>query len=65
VPLGLGFLPPLKPGVGIKEAYRALREQIRPVKGDRRLSGHIEKIQSLIGSGESPNRVGKFSRGSG
>jgi histidine ammonia-lyase len=49
---GLEFLLPLQPGIGIKEAYRAVREKVLAVKGDRRFSGDIEKIQQLIESAE-------------
>jgi histidine ammonia-lyase len=56
---GLEFLLPLRPGGGIKEAYRVVREKIPPIKGDRRFSEDIKKIQNLIGSGELLNRVEK------
>src|SRR5512136_1237334 len=54
---GLEFLLPLKPGIGIKEAYCVVREKIPPIKGDRRFSEDIKKIQRLIESGELLNRV--------
>jgi histidine ammonia-lyase len=47
----LEFLLPLQPGIGIKEAYRIVREEVPPIKGDRRFSEDIKKIQSLIESG--------------
>jgi histidine ammonia-lyase len=56
---GLEFLLPLQPGVGIKEAYRAVREKVPPIKDDRRFSEDIKKIQLLIESGELLHRVGK------
>ena len=56
---GLEFLLPLKPGVGIKEAYRVVREKVPPIKGDRRFSEDIKQIQNLIGSGELLNCVEK------
>jgi histidine ammonia-lyase len=56
---GLEFLLPLKPGVGIKEAYRVVREKVPPIKGDRRFSEDIKKIQLLIESGELLRRVEK------
>ncbi len=62
---GLEFLLPLKPGIGIKEAYRTVREKIPPIKGDRRFSQDIKKIQSLIESGELLNRVEKAVSGLG
>lgn len=56
---GLEFLLPLQPGIGTKEAYHVVREKVPPIKGDRRFSEDIKKVQSLIGSGELLNRVGK------
>ena len=56
---GLEFLLPLQPGVGIKEAYRVVREKVPPIKGDRRFSEDIRKIQLLIESRELLNRVEK------
>ena len=54
---GLEFLLPLTPGRGIHEAYLAVREKVPPIKGDRRFSVDIEKIHSLIESGELLTRV--------
>ncbi len=54
---GLGFLLPLQPGIGIKEAYHIVREKVPPIKGDRRFSEDIQKIQSLIESGELLHHV--------
>ena len=54
---GLEFLLPLQPGIGIEEAYRAVREKVPPIKGDRRFSEDIKKLQSLIESGELLRRV--------
>src|SRR4030042_1541734 len=56
---GLEFLLPLQPGVGIKEAYRVVREKVPPIKGDRRFSEDIRKIQLLIESGELLQRAEK------
>jgi histidine ammonia-lyase len=56
---GLEFLLPLKPGVGIKEAYHVVREKVPPIKGDRRFSEDIRKIQLLIESGELLRQVEK------
>ncbi|MEW6375044.1 MAG: histidine ammonia-lyase [Thermodesulfobacteriota bacterium] len=56
---GLEFLFPLQPGIGIKEAYRIVREKVLPIKGDRRFSKDIRKIHSLIESGELLDRVEK------
>jgi len=54
---GLEFLLPLQPGIGVREAYRTVREKIPPIKGDRRFSEDIKKIQALIESGELLRRV--------
>ncbi len=54
---GLEFLLPLTPGRGIHEAYLVVREKVPPIKGDRRFSVDIEKINSLIESGELLRRV--------
>ncbi len=54
---GLEFLLPLRPGIGVGEAYRVVREKVPPIKGDRRFSEDIGKIQSLIESGELLRRV--------
>jgi len=56
---GLDFLLPLQPGVGIKEAYRVVREKVPAIKGDRRFSKDIRQIQLLIESGELLRRVEK------
>ena len=56
---GLEFLLPLQPGLGIKEAYRVVREKVPPIKGDRRFSEGIQKIQDLIASGTLLRRVEK------
>lgn len=56
---GLDFLLPLQPGIGIKEAYHTIREKIPFIRGDRRFSKDIEKLQHLIESGELLRRVEK------
>jgi len=56
---GLEFLLPLRPGIGVEEAYRVVREKVPPIKGDRRFSEDIKKIQLLIESGELLQRVEK------
>jgi histidine ammonia-lyase len=56
---GLEFQLPLQPGVGIKEAYRAVREKVPPITEDRRFSEDIQKIQLLIETGEILRRVEK------
>jgi histidine ammonia-lyase len=54
---GLEFQLPLQPGIGIKEAYRVIREKVPPITGDRRFSDDIRRIQLLIESGELLHRV--------
>ena len=56
---GLEFLLPLRPGLGIQEAYRVVREVVPPIRGDRRFSEDIERIHHLIESGELLRRVEK------
>jgi histidine ammonia-lyase len=56
---GLEFLLPLRPGIGIKEAYNVVRRQVPPVKGDRRFSEDIQQIDLMIKSGELPRGVEK------
>jgi len=56
---GLEFLLPLKPGIGVQEAYRVVRQKVPPIKGDRRFSTDIKKIQGLIQSGELLESVEK------
>jgi len=56
---GLEFLLPLRPGFGIEEAYRVVREKVPSIKEDRRFSEDIKKVQLLIESGELLRRVEK------
>jgi histidine ammonia-lyase len=57
---GLECLLPLRPGIGIKEAYNVVRRGVPPIKGDRRFSEDIKKIDLMIKSGELLNRVEKM-----
>jgi len=59
---GLEFLLPLRPGIGVQEAYCVVREKVPAIKGDRRFSMDIKKIQHLIESGELLSRVEKAVR---
>jgi len=54
---GLEFLLPLQPGRGIHKAYQVVRQKVPPIKGDRRFSKDIQKIHSLITSGELLRQV--------
>ncbi len=47
----LEFRKPLKPGRGVREAYAIVREQVRPLDGDRALSRDIELFRDAIRSG--------------
>jgi histidine ammonia-lyase len=56
---GLEFLLPLRPGLGVREAYQVVRQKVPPIKGDRRFSEDIKKIQILIESGQLLDSVEK------
>lgn len=56
---GLEFLLPLRPGIGIKEAYDVVRKRVPPIKRDRRFSQDIQQIDLMIKSGELLRRVEK------
>ncbi len=56
---GLEFLLPLRPGRGIYEAYKVVRERVPPIEADRRFSDDIGKIHALIESGDLLRRVEK------
>ena len=56
---GLEFLLPLKPGIGIKAAYATVRREVPAIKGDRRFSEDIKKIDLMIKSGELLSGVEK------
>jgi histidine ammonia-lyase len=57
---GLEFLLPLKPGIGIKEAYHVVRKKVPAIKADRRFSDDIQQIDLLIKSAELLRRVEKI-----
>ena len=56
---GLEFLLPLRPGIGIKAAYEAIRSKVPALKGDRRFSDDIRQIDLMIKSGELLGKVEK------
>jgi histidine ammonia-lyase len=60
---GLEFLLPLRPGIGIKEAYRTIRREVPAIAGDRRFSEDIKQIDLMIKSGELLRRVEKAAGG--
>jgi histidine ammonia-lyase len=47
----LEYLKPLRPGKGVAEAYRVLREHVSPLEGDRVLSGDLQTLAHLVRSG--------------
>lgn len=53
---GLEFRKPLKPGVGVQNAYEALRSIAEPVLVDRALSDDIEAIAKAIQGGRFDTR---------
>jgi histidine ammonia-lyase len=59
---GLEFLLPLRPGIGIKEAYNVVRRKVPPVKGDRRFSEDIQQVDLMIKSGELLGRVQRWGK---
>ncbi|MCK4805503.1 MAG: hypothetical protein KAT88_13130, partial [Spirochaetes bacterium] len=58
---GLHFLEPLKPGTGIRAAYRVIREVVPPIKGDRPFHKDIGAIRNLIETGKLLEEVEKVS----
>lgn len=49
---GLGFLKPLKPGMGAAAAYKSIRKHIPELEEDRVLSGDVEKVCDMMQSGK-------------
>jgi histidine ammonia-lyase len=47
----LEFLKPLKPGVGVMEAYRIVRDRIPALGDDRVLAPDIESVTALVREG--------------
>src|SRR3989440_1633242 len=48
---GLEFLRPLKPGQGVARTLAAVRGLVRPLAGDRPLTGDIERITAALRGG--------------
>jgi len=48
---GLHFLEPMKPGIGIQEACRVIREVVRPIMEDRAYYEDIRVIREIIENG--------------
>jgi histidine ammonia-lyase len=51
----LEFLKPLRPGVGVDQAYHRVRERIPPLEADRQLSIDISAASELVHSGVLAN----------
>jgi histidine ammonia-lyase len=49
---GLEYRKPLKPGLGVQNAYEIVRRHVRPVSEDRALGGEIERLAEAIRDGE-------------
>ena len=47
----LEFLKPLRPGAGVEQAYRILRERVAPLERDRVLAPDIEAATELVRAG--------------
>ncbi len=47
----LEFLKPLRPGAGVEQAYRILRERVAPLERDRVLAPDIEAATDLVRAG--------------
>jgi len=47
----LEYLKPLRPGAGVEEAFRVIREHVSPLEGDRVLSGDMETLARLVREG--------------
>jgi len=52
---GLEFLKPLRPGVGVEEAYEIVRSVVSPLSRDRVLAPDIAAVEKLV-------REGRFAR---
>src|SRR2546426_4347819 len=48
---GLEFRKPLKPGLGPRIAYRALREFVPKLTADRAMSGDIDRVAAMMAAG--------------
>jgi histidine ammonia-lyase len=47
----LEYLKPLRPGKGVEEAHRIIRDHVSPLEGDRVLSGDMEAVARLVREG--------------
>jgi histidine ammonia-lyase len=58
---GLDFLRPLKSGRGTEAAYQRIRAEVAHLDRDRELTGDLDRIRSLILSGELAREVERAS----
>ena len=49
---GLEYLKPLTPGRGVARTYAAVRREVKPLDGDRPLTGDIERVAVGIREGK-------------
>jgi histidine ammonia-lyase len=49
---GLDYRKPLRPGVGVAQALRAVRALVAPLEGDRVLSTDIGVLADAVGAGK-------------
>ena len=54
---GIEFHKPLKPGVGVQQAYKTIRKYVKKLDNDRIMYPEIEKIAELIRNGEIVRNV--------
>lgn len=47
----LEFLKPLRPGVGVEQAYELVRQRVEPLAADRVLADDIRALEDLVRSG--------------
>ena len=56
---GIEFHKPLKPGIGVQQAYKTIRKYVKKLDNDRIMYPEIEKITGLIRKGEIIKNVEK------
>ncbi|MDI6917749.1 MAG: histidine ammonia-lyase [Thermoplasmatales archaeon] len=56
---GLEFHKPLKPGIGVENAYKTIRKYVKKLDNDKILYPDIEKVAELIRNGEIVRNVEK------
>jgi histidine ammonia-lyase len=56
---GIEFHKPLKPGVGVQQAYKTVRKYVKKLEDDRVMYLEIEKVAELVRNGEIVKDVEK------